>query len=274
MMTLLCCNAEVIFELMTDRVRDIKEHSSSEFLEKYKGRFQVDLERGSEQKYSKYFAKFLAMKGAEAVKFRYFDPQVLVDIVQILKMMIQRAETHMRLDAGPIIHMLRNLTNTDISEVSHDDTHLGALFSTFESLCDVVGVCSQRMHGFWLKTYSEYFSKVIGFKLFHKMGFLTKLVSLLTTLSNELPMAMHMEMLYGETDFAFLLSKLIIWNQKDRDMLETNHAKMKKVKKVMIFDKRTMPWTEKLLQEEPCEALILLRFQLLRCTYTCITNRL
>ena len=68
------------------------------------------------------------------------------------------------------------------------------------------------MHGFWLKTYSEYFSKVIGFKLFHKMGFLTKLVSLLTTLSNELPMAMHMEMLYGETDFAFLLSKLIIWN--------------------------------------------------------------
>lgn len=33
MFTLLCLNTEVIFELMTDRVRDVREHSCEDFIQ-------------------------------------------------------------------------------------------------------------------------------------------------------------------------------------------------------------------------------------------------
>lgn len=95
--------------------------------------------------------------------------------------------------------------------------------------------------------------------MYHKIGFLKKFVTLLKDLSETLPRVLHEEVFLGDMDLAFLLSKLLIWNQSERDMLETNHYKMKKIEKIKIFDKRTMPWTEKLLQEEGLEDIVELR---------------
>lgn len=267
MFSLLGINISIIFELMTDRVRNIREFSCQELKEQLQTKYTVDLERANNPKFEGYLFgdDYIPLKSVDGLKFKYFEASILLDIIAVQREMLAKGRHCSRLRIGVLLHSTSSLTDTDVSDVSHDDEHLKILFEGLEETCALVEVACQRLSGFRLKLVSHFLIKAVNFKMYRRSGFLIRLLRLLISQSDFLPRDLHLDMLFGQTDLAFLLSKLLLWDIEQRKRLETDHAKMKKVTNVYIFDKKTLPWTEKLLQNENEQQLVHLRSLLLEC---------
>lgn len=261
----LCGNASIMFDLMTDSVRIVESHSCYEFLEKFSQDHSITLSKGNALKYEKYIPSLIPLLGGDSLKFRWFCPSILSDILAVISDIFANVDLKTRIECGTIIFLLRSFGDTDISDVSDGDKNLILLEDVFEEFCKLITVCCRRLIGFSYKLYPEFLSKVFKLKMYERPRFLILLSKLLTEISHLLPVNLHNELLTGDIGIAFLLSKLLIFNDQDRQALETNHEKIKKIEKIKIFSNNTLNWTEKVLQNEDTPTILLLRETLLKC---------
>ena len=228
----LVLNTQIFLDLMTDAVKNELEYSPENDIQQFSNRFGCDPKKIFEPKYAQFLTKLIKL-GKErnsVLRFSYFLPGLVPDIVLLIQKMVNKNSIKMRISIDALISLLNLVLSIDLSGVVHSDENYGILIEVRARVAQLAGSILRKFPGSLGSVYKAFIAPVVKGGFYSEAGLLGTFLGILGENSSLLPAVFLDRILFDDPCFSVLISKVLLWDPELRKKVETDHHKIKNVR--------------------------------------------